>query len=417
VNGVAPALIDLLESLLGPPSPVRLRAFDGSEAGPTGAPLVDIRSPDALRYLFGRPGQLGLARAYITGTIEVEGDLACVLGSVAADLAERTIHRHWPSARSLKVAARAALLEPDGSLARRWPARPSSEIELPCSPLPRQRNGPDRDRAIIAHHYDLGNDFYELLLDPTMSYSCAWFEGDAPGDGLAEAQHAKLDRICNKLSLAPGQRLIDIGCGWGALSLHAAAHYGVEVVAVTLSKNQASYVRQRAAALGLTERVEVLHRDVRDLADQGGFDAAASIEMGEHAGRKGYPAFARQLYELIRPGCPVLIQQMSRDRGERSGGPFIEHFIAPEMELRPLGETVGLLQAAGLEVLDVEAMREHYARTISAWYQTLVSRYPEFVAIAGEETARVWRCYLAGTALAFEHRRAGVEQFLAVRPR
>ncbi|WP_181808920.1 SAM-dependent methyltransferase, partial [Streptomyces shenzhenensis] len=267
----------------------------------------------------------------------------------------------------------------------------------------------------ISHHYDLSNDFYALLLDETMAYSCGYWAADDPGFTPADAQRAKLELICRKLALKPGARLLDIGCGWGSLTLHAAERHGALVTAVTLAREQAAYVRERVRERGLAERVEVVCRDYRDI-EGGGFDAVCTIEMGEHVGDAEYPAFAAALHRFLRPCGRLLVQQMSRGRTAPGGGPFIEAYIAPDMHMRPLGETVALLEEAGLEVRHTESLREHYVRTVAAWHRTLEDRWDSFVRLAGEETSRVWRLYLAGGTLAFEEGRMGVDQILGVRP-
>jgi cyclopropane-fatty-acyl-phospholipid synthase len=271
-----------------------------------------------------------------------------------------------------------------------------------------------RDREAIAHHYDLSNEFYGLVLDPRMAYSCAYFSD--PGQSLEQAQVAKLDLVCRKLGLRPGDRLLDVGCGWGSLSIHAAQVYGARVSGITLSAEQAAFVRDRVRELGLTDLVTVHLMDYRELQGES-FDAVASLEMGEHVGERNYPVYAQTLHRMVRPGGRVLIQQMSRSTNHPGGGAFIEAYIAPDMQMRPVGETVAYLERAGLEVRDVHALREHYVRTVLAWYETFERRYAEAVAMVGEETARVWRLYLVGGALAFEEGRMGVDQILAVRPR
>ena len=270
-----------------------------------------------------------------------------------------------------------------------------------------------RDRAAISHHYDLSNDFYALVLDPQMAYSCAYWTSHDPNYTLQDAQRDKLDLVCRKLGLTPGMRLLDVGCGWGSLTLHAAEHYGVHVVGVTLSREQHGYVQQQIQQRELGDRVEVRLQDYRAI-DDGPFDAIASLEMGEHVGQDNYPVYAGQLSRLVRPGGRVLIQQMSR-KDRPGGGAFIESFIAPDMYMRPVGETVAFLEDAGLEVRDVHSIREHYVRTVDAWYDTFEKRWDEVVDMVGEEVARVWRLYLVGGALSFEEGRMGVDQILAIR--
>jgi cyclopropane-fatty-acyl-phospholipid synthase len=248
-----------------------------------------------------------------------------------------------------------------------------------------------------------------------MAYSSGWWDPDDRAATLADAQVAKLRRVCAKLGLVPGTRLLDIGCGWGSLTLYAAQQHQVQVTAVTLSAQQGAYVTRRVRDLGLTALVDVQIRDYRDITGHG-YDGVVSIEMGEHVGAEQYPRFCAALYDHVRPGGAVLIQQMSRSGRAPGGGPFIESFIAPDMHMRPVGETVSLLEQAGLEVRSVEAMREHYVRTIRAWQQNYAARRPQIVEWLTPEQIRVWRLYLAGGALAFEQGRMGVDQILATRP-
>jgi len=364
--------------------PVRLRAWDGSEAGPVDAPVLVARSPRALQRILWRPGELGLARAYVSGDLDVEGDLTDGLRRVAL--------------AAIQGVARLGLLAPP-------PGPPGCELRVRG-----RRHRRARDQAVLAGHYDVPSAFYQLILDPSMAYSCAYWDGQRDLNG---AQKAKLDLIMSKLALEPGQALLDMGCGWGSLTLHA-ARARVQVTGVTLSREQGGYVRQRARGLGLGDRAEVRIQDYRDPLD-GPYDAIASVEMGEHVGAARYPAFCAALYGRLRPGGRLLIQQMSRTT-RRGGGPFIESYIAPDMDMRPVGETIRLIQDAGFEVLGVEAMREHYARTIRAWLENFEANLPAITTILTAEQVRVWRLYLAGGALAFEQGRMGVDQILAVKP-
>jgi cyclopropane fatty-acyl-phospholipid synthase-like methyltransferase/DUF1365 family protein len=404
---VADRLAALIKETVGIDLPVRIRAWDGSSAGPADGPVLVIRSRRALRRLLWAPGELGLARGYITGDLDVEGDLA------------DGFRRAWKLARNrpgtgveltgrakLSAAATAVRLGAIGLP----PAPPAGEARLTG-----RLHSTLRDRAAIAHHYDLSNDFYALLLDESMAYSCAYYT--EPGQSLADAQRAKLDLICRKLGLRPGMRLLDVGCGWGSLITHAALHYGVEAVGVTLSAQQRDFVLKRIADTGLDGRVSVRLMDYRELAGTAErFDAVSSIEMGEHVGEGNYPQYAGILYGALKPHGRLLLQQMSRHAGTApGGGAFIESYIAPDMHMRPLAHTMGYLIDAGFEVRDVEAMREHYVRTVQHWIDTFEARYTEFVAMVGEEGARVWRLYLVGGALSFEEGRMGVDQILCVR--
>jgi len=291
------------------------------------------------------------------------------------------------------------------------PKAPASEARLSG-----RLHTPRRDRAVIAHHYDLSNDFYRLLLDEHMAYSSAYFTRQ--GQSLHDAQTAKLEMICRKLDLKPGMQLLDVGCGWGSLILHAAHRYGVHATGITLSAQQRDFTVARAAEHGLTDSVEVRLQDYRELGNQapGAFDAVASVEMGEHVGERQYPSYVAVLDRALRPGGRLLLQQMSR-RADAApgGGAFIEAYIAPDMHMRPLWQTLRYLQDAGFEIRSVAAMREHYARTAEHWMNTLESHFDEFVALQGEEVTRVWRLYLAGGRLAFEDGRIGVDQILAVK--
>lgn len=404
--GVARRLAELVCDVTGTEPPIRIRAWDGSEAGPVDGPVLVIRSRRALRRLLWAPGEMGLARAYVTGDIDVEGDLSGGLRRAWRMGRSRPSPSRMTARQRVKAAALAARL---GALGPP-PKRPASEARLTGRLHTR-----GRDIAAIAHHYDLSNEFYELLLDEHMAYSSAYFSRD--DQSLHDAQTAKLDMICRKLDLQNGQRLLDVGCGWGSLILHAARHYGVRAVGVTLSAEQRVFVANRIAEQGLSDRVEVRRQDYRELASQEAqFDAVGSIEMGEHVGEEQYPTYVGVVHRVLKPGGRLLLQQMSRDENTApGGGPFIEAYIAPDMHMRPLWRTLKFLQDGGFEVRHVEAMREHYVRTAEHWLATLESNFDRFVAMQGDEVARVWRLYLVGGALAFEQGRMGVDQILAVK--
>ncbi|HEV7627097.1 MAG TPA: cyclopropane-fatty-acyl-phospholipid synthase family protein, partial [Streptomyces sp.] len=374
-NGAAHRLSPLLQEILGGPLPVRLRAWDGSETAPgdaaEDAPVVVLRSRRALRRLLWQPGELGLAEAYITKDIDIEGDLADGLRTVWRTVRDRRLRPPRLSVRD-RAAAVATLLR----LGALGPRPPAPSLRAQQSGRLHSRS---RDRAAISHHYDLSNDFYALLLDESMAYSCGyWQRPDDPAYGLADAQHDKLELICRKLALRPGARLLDIGCGWGSLTVHAARHHKAQVTAVTLAREQAETVRRRVREEGLEELVDVQLRDYRDI-EPGTYDAVSTIEMGEHVGDAGYPAFAASLHAMLRPRGRLLVQQMSRGSNAPGGGAFIETYIAPDMHMRPLGDTVSLLEGAGLEVRAVESLREDYVRTVAAWHRTLEERWAEVV--------------------------------------
>jgi cyclopropane-fatty-acyl-phospholipid synthase len=403
----------LLERLLQVPVPVRLRAWDGSEAGPAGTPVLIIRNRRALRRLVWQPNELGLARAYISGDLDVDGDLFEALRRLAALI--------WrgPDAQGLPVRAVVGELARLGVLGPR-PRPPAEEIELRGA-----RHSLRRDRQAISHHYDVGNDFYRLVLGDSMMYSCALWTDDAdPAYSLADAQRDKIDLICRKLDLRPGQRLLDVGCGWGSLAIHAAREYDVRVVGITLSPEQADFARKQIAEAGLTEQIDIRVQDYRDL-DDGPFDAISSVGMAEHVGSEPYRDYARILFTQLRPGGRLLNHQIAAlhqvgrvDPGRRGQGrSFIDAYVFPDGELVPLGATVSLLEQAGFEVRDVEALREHYARTLRAWVANLESDWRTAVRLTSPGRARVWRLYMAASALAFEQARLGVNQVLAVKAR
>jgi cyclopropane-fatty-acyl-phospholipid synthase len=416
-NPVAPRLAGLVERLIGAPLPVRIRAWDGSEAGAGTGPVAVIRRRRALRRLLWNPGELGLARAFVTGDLDVEGDVAEGLSQFWAVAKAQNLTGLRPSAGDVLAAAGLALRL---GVAGPRPKPPSSEARLAGGLHTRRR-----DRAAIAHHYDLSNDFYAFLLDPQMAYSCGYWTQDASSSyGLVDAQRDKLDLICRKLALRPGMRLLDVGCGWASLLIHAAQNYGVRAVGVTLSAQQRAFGMARVEALGLTDQVEIRLQDYRAIgegpsADQP-FDAIASIEMGEHVGQDNYPGYAAGLHKLLLPQGRLLLQQMSRGaagvNSAPGGGAFMERYVAPDMYMRPLGATLNLLETAGLEVVDVHSLREHYVWTVRPWLDTLQERRAEAVALIGEEQWRVWLLYLAGAMLAFEENRMGVHQILMVRP-
>jgi len=412
-DGVAPRLAEALRPFVGGDLPVRLQAWDGSVAGPADAPLVELRTPDVVRRLLRHPGELGAAQAYVTGELDVPGDLAAALTHAFAVARERGLGgRPSPSALvgAIRAAAGLGVLNPKHL--GRPPDPPVSQARI------RGRlHSPLRDRRAIAHHYDLSNDFYRMLLDPTMAYSCGYWTSTDPAYTLADAQLDKLDLVCRKLGLEPGMRLLDVGCGWGSLSLHAAEHFGAQVTGVTIAAEQKRLIDERIAERGLGDRVEIRLQDYREVPERDHFEAVGSLEMGEHVGEGNYPAYVDVLRRSVRPGGRVLVQQMSRPRGRwPGGGPFIESFIAPDMHMRPVGETVAYLERGGLEVRDVHALREHYVWTVQAWLDRFEADLPGFVDLVGEEVTRVWRLYLVGGMLSFRDGRMGVDQMLCVRP-
>ncbi|MBK3646120.1 cyclopropane-fatty-acyl-phospholipid synthase family protein [Streptomyces sp. MBT33] len=408
----ASRLKSLVEQLLGAPLPVRIRAWDGSQAGPPDAPALVVRNRRAVRRLLWKPGELGLARAWVAGDLDVEGDLYAAL-----DLMAELVWERGEDARSLLQMLR----DPEVRAAARGLVRVAG---LPLPPAPpreevrraRHLHTKRTDKRAISHHYDVGNDFYEIVLGPSMVYSCAYWP--SPDATLEQAQHDKLELVCRKLGLTEGQRLLDVGCGWGSMAIHAAREHGVSVVGITLSHEQAAYARKRVAGEGLTDRVEIRVQDYRDVTD-GPYDVISSIGMAEHVGADRYLEYAENLHRLLRPGGRLLNHQIARrpqrDESAYDVDEFIDAYVFPDGELAPLGTTVTQLERAGFEVRDVESLREHYGLTLRRWVANLESQWPRAMRLAGPGRARVWRLYMAACALAFEHNRIGVNQVLAVR--
>ncbi|MGY1639697.1 class I SAM-dependent methyltransferase [Geodermatophilus sp. SYSU D00703] len=407
---VADRLAAAVQGVLGVDElPIRLRAWDGSVAGPEGAPVVAVRSRRAVRRLVWSPGELGLGRAYVAGELDLEDDVFDTLSALSS--AGRLAGEEAPA---LPPAERLALVRTAASLGALGPepAPPPEEVRLRRFG---RRHSKARDAAAISHHYDLSNDFYRLVLGPSMVYSCAVWE--SPATGLEAAQEAKLDLVCRKLALAEGTRLLDVGCGWGSLALHAAQRYGARVVGVTLSAAQAELARARVAEAGLADRVEIRVQDYRDVAD-GPFDAISSIGMAEHVGAAGMAGYARALHDLLRPGGRLLNHAISWNAGaaDWDNDTFITRFVFPDGELLSLAGTVAALEDERLEVLDVEALRRHYGLTLRAWVERLEKHWDAAVALTTPGRARVWRLYMAASALAFEAGRMGVNQVLLRRP-
>jgi cyclopropane-fatty-acyl-phospholipid synthase len=394
-------LAALLEKALGTDLPVAIELYDGATLGPAGAAArVVIRSPAALRRIVWAPGELGFGRAYVAGDIDVEGDIYAALS-----LHERlTQHRLGPA----QWLAALRLVGPAGL---RPPPPPPEEARLHGRLHSRRR-----DAAAIAHHYDVGNDFYRLVLGPSLTYSCALFtHRDA---SLEEAQTAKYELISAKLGLRRGERLLDVGCGWGGMVLHAARRHGVSAVGVTLSAPQAQLARERVAEAGLSDRIEIRLADYRELEGET-FDAISSIGMFEHVGLSQLQHYFDRLFGLLRPGGRLLnhgISRPHRSRPRLGRRTFVGRYVFPDGELHEVGTVVSAAQRAGFEARHLESLREHYALTLRAWVANLERNWERAVAEVGRARARIWRLYMAGSAIAFETNRTQVHQLLAVRP-
>ncbi|MBY8872283.1 class I SAM-dependent methyltransferase [Micromonospora sp. PLK6-60] len=390
--------------------PVRITAYDGSAVGPADAGItLSIRTERGLSYLLTAPGDLGMARAYVSGDLGLDGvhpgDPYEALRVLKDDLPLRL-----PS-----VAEGLALVRGLG-WERLLPPPPPPQEALPRwrRVMGGLRHSKSRDSAVISHHYDVSNAFYEKVLGPSMTYTCAVFH--TPGDTLEQAQAAKYDLVANKLALKPGMRLLDVGCGWGGMVRHVAREYGVRAVGVTLSKAQAQWAQAAIEREGLTELAEVRHLDYRD-APREQFDAVSSIGLTEHIGVRNYPSYFRALRERLRPDGRLLNHCITRadNRAPHRSGAFIDRYVFPDGELAGPGRLIGEIHDAGLEVHHEENLRQHYALTLAAWCRNLVEHWDFCVSEVGVGTARVWGLYMAGSRLAFERNGIQLHQVLATR--
>jgi cyclopropane-fatty-acyl-phospholipid synthase len=384
--------------------PVTLVFWDGSELRGADvdpdAPAIHV-GRKAIGHLLWEPNQLGLTRAFVAGDVTFDGSLFAMLGL------RGQFRGLSPDRRDLARLAAAAVWV-GGRDALRPPRIPESETRMTGA-----RHSLRRDRAAIRHHYDVSNAYYRLLLGPTLVYSCAYFA--APDEPLEAAQTRKLELICRKLRLSEGERLLDIGCGWGSLLLHAAEHHGVRTVGITLSEAQAELARQRIRDAGLADRCEVRVADYREV-DDGPYDKIASIGMFEHVGTEQLPAYARTIARLLRPGGLALNHGISslysQPAGEKS---LLQRYVFPDGELVPLAAVVATLQAAGLETRDVESLREHYDWTLRAWLDNLAEHREAAIAEVGIERVRVWELYMTGSALAFEDADIAINQVVVAK--
>jgi cyclopropane-fatty-acyl-phospholipid synthase len=395
-------LESFITSWLGSDLPVRIEAYDGTRVGPSDAKTkVIVHSPDALIRLATAPGELGLARAYVAGDISIEGDIYGLL----------ELRRQLPEVK-VSPAQVAELVRIVGVRnLRRIP--PPPEEHRSRGRLHTRR----RDAAAISFHYDISNDFYRLVLGPSLTYSCAVFTD--PSDTLEDAQANKYELISRKLGLEPGMRLLDIGCGWGGMVLHAAQHHGVEAVGVTISEPQAELGRKRVAEAGLSDRVEIRVQDYRDITD-GPFDAISSIGMFEHVGMQRLEEYYTRVIDLLTPGGRLLNHAISRTDNARrrlyDRPNFTSRYVFPDGQLHEVGTVITALQDGGLEVRHMENLREHYALTLHHWVGNLERNWEAAVAEVGVGRARVWRLYMAASAVLFESDEAHVDQVLAVKP-
>jgi len=406
----ADALRPFIVRLLDGTVPLRFEFWDGSSIEPTETPsaiaaVVHVHSVDAVRRILWAPGEIGLARAFVAGDIEIDGDIFATLRALA-DTSAKDLWRLGTTAlpAALNGARRLGVL--------RLPPPPPAEEARPRGRL----HSPERDAQAVSHHYDVGNDFYSLVLGPSMTYSCARFaHGDA---SLEEAQRAKHELICRKLGLdqTPDARLLDVGCGWGSMAIHAAARHGARVVGVTLSSAQARYARRRVEDAGLSDRIEIRLQDYRDLRRER-FDAISSVGMFEHVGSAQIDRYFSILHGLLGPTGRLLNHAISSQGGsEISARSFVGRYVFPDGELQDVGRVLVAMQRAGFEIRDVESLREHYVQTLHAWVANLEARWLEAFSLVGAARARVWRLYMAGSAVGFDDGGLGIHQVLGVVP-
>jgi cyclopropane-fatty-acyl-phospholipid synthase len=384
-----------------PRRPFSLRFWDGTEVEATepGAPTLTLTTPQALAHALRAPGELGLGRAYVAGMIEVDDIDAALLMVDTFEPPPLTLRQRVDLA--IAVVRACGLVAP--------PPVPSVELRLRG-----QRHTIARDRQAVRHHYDVGNDFFALFLDRSMTYSCAYWQGGA--QTLEEAQEAKVDLVCKKLALQEGERVLDVGCGWGSFVIHAASRYGVKAVGITLAERQAQLARERVREAGLADRVEIRVADYREVSD-GPFDAIASIGMVEHVGVEQIDVYARRLHGLLRPGGRLLNHGIAKlkDLDTPDEGAFSERFVFPDGVPLPLSRIQQALERAGLVTRHVEGLPADYERTLSNWIESFDAHWDDAVRIAGIERARIWRLYLRAGRQAFQTGWASVYQVLTSR--
>lgn len=412
----------VLDELFGPPADrsFAVRLWDGTLQAPSSDDQVPftiaINRPGALRRMLLPPSELAIGEAFLRNDFDVEGDL-----EDATALADQVVARLRSPVRLARVV----------SLLRDLPTDdldPTHDEGATRSiGITGRRHSRLRDRAAVRSHYDVGNDFYSLWLDSRMVYSCGYFEDESVS--LDDAQLAKLDLVCRKLRLSPGERLLDIGCGWGSLVIHAASRYGVDATGITLSERQAELGRMRIAEAGLSDRCRVEILDYRELPRDVSFDKIASVGMVEHVGRTQLGRYFSEVYRLLRPGGLFLNHGIVELPAARRRGvsalvtdavwkprSFLDRYVFPDGELVPLAELITSAESAGFETRDAESLREHYTLTLRHWVHRLEDHRAEACRLVGERTYRIWRLYMSGAARGFATGRLNVVQTLLGKP-
>ncbi|GAB3656718.1 class I SAM-dependent methyltransferase [Nocardioides korecus] len=406
-TGTRLSLAEVFETLLKGPAPVRFTAYDGSAYGPVDAPYgLHLKNERGLAYLVTAPGDLGMARAYVSGDLDVVGvHPGDPYEAMVVLLRAMRFRRPTP--------AQAVQLLRSVGLSQILPPPPPPQEHLPRwrRMMEGLRHSPERDGKVIEHHYDVSNRFYELVLGPSMTYTCALYPTGE--ETLEQAQFAKYDLVARKLNLQEGQRLLDVGCGWGGMVRHAAREYGVKALGVTLSREQAEWAQQAIKEEGLDHLAEVRHLDYRAV-EETGFDAVSSIGLTEHIGVDNYASYFTFLKGKLKPGGRLLNHSITRhDNRPTSTGAFIDRYVFPDGELTGSGRMISEAQDAGLEVQHEENLRVHYARTLGGWGANLREHWDEAIAEVGEGTARVWGLYMAGSRMGFERNEIQLHQILA----
>ncbi|MBB2890782.1 SAM-dependent methyltransferase [Flexivirga oryzae] len=402
---------EISDRIFGTDVPFAVKAYDGSTGGnPDAVVTIDISNERALRYLVTAPGELGLARAYIMGDLDVEGidpgDPYDFLGLFLDGFGPK----RPPTGELVDIAKSLGLKS------FRVPELPAQEVvpqwRRTVEGLRGLRHSRRRDAEAIHHHYDVSNDFYELVLGPSMAYTCACYP--TADSTLEQAQEHKFDLVCKKLDLKPGMRLLDIGCGWGGMVKHAVENYGVTALGVTLSAEQASWAQHNLKKHGLDDRAEVRHGDYRDITETD-FDAVSSIGLTEHIGVKNYPSYFKFNYDKLKVGGRMLNHSITRPDNKAPAltrGGFINRYVFPDGEITGVGTIISRMQDQGFEIRHSEDLREHYARTTRAWCKNLSAHWDECVRDAGQQVSRIWGLYLAGSSIGFERNHIQLHQVL-----
>ena len=421
-DAVVNRTLSILNRLFPAPRAFTIQLWNGTELPASSRPAFGLvlKHPGALRRMFTPPIELGLGEAFVYGDFDIEGDIFA-----AFTLFDVIFNRSLPVGEIVSL-AREVLALPGSS-----PARP---VGRGPSRLSGARHSRERDRAAIQYHYNVGNDFYALWLDRRMQYSCGYFPTGT--EDLHTAQERKVEHICRKLRLRPGERLLDIGCGWGGLALYAAEKYNVRVLGVTLSDRQVEYANDHIARSGLSDRVSVKLQDYRDLQAES-FDKIVSVGMFEHVGRDHLPEYFSQAYRLLKPGglflnhgisyLPAIEYASEPQAKQPSGwqqaigrrilgtGSFMNRYVFPDGELVPVSEANLIAERSGFEVRDVENLREHYALTLRQWVNRLEEHRKEAIQASDEITYRTWRVYMAASAYGFESGKININQSLLIK--